>query len=119
MSERRELICICCPIGCALTVDTDGSELKVTGNTCKRGEKYAIAEVTAPTRTVTSSVRLIGGEIARAPVKTAAPVPKDKIFDVLREIGRVELAAPVAIGDVAIKNVANSGVDVVVTRNIE
>ena len=102
-----------------MTVEKSESGIEVTGNTCKRGEKYAIAEVTAPTRTVTSSVAIKGGEIARVPVKTAAPIPKDKIFVALDEIKTVELAAPVEIGDVIVKNVAGSGVDVVATRKVE
>ena len=41
---KREMICVSCPIGCALSVelDGDGKVLSVSGNTCKRGEKYAI-----------------------------------------------------------------------------
>lgn len=119
MADKTELICICCPIGCAMTVEQSESGIKVAGNTCKRGEKYAIAEVTAPTRTVTSSVKINGGEIARVPVKTAAPIPKDKIFVALDEIKKVELDAPVEIGDVIVKNVAGSGADVVATRKVE
>lgn len=40
--EKRELICIGCPMGCALEVSIaeDGS-IKVAGNTCGRGDSYA------------------------------------------------------------------------------
>ena len=45
--EKRELTCIGCPLGCAVTVEMEGGEiLKITGNTCKRGEEYARKEVT-------------------------------------------------------------------------
>ena len=57
--ERRDLICIGCPLGCPLVVETDGVEVaSVTGNTCKRGDAYARKEVTNPTRIVTSSVKV-------------------------------------------------------------
>ena len=58
-----ELTCISCPLGCPLKVETDGQGqvLSVSGNTCKRGEAYGKKEVAAPTRTVTSTVRLVGG----------------------------------------------------------
>ena len=40
--ERKELICIGCPLGCNLTVGMDGGQVvSVNGNTCKRGDDYA------------------------------------------------------------------------------
>ena len=58
-----ELTCISCPLGCPLKVETDGNGavVQVTGNTCKRGEVYGKKEVTAPERTVTSTVKVEGG----------------------------------------------------------
>ena len=39
--EERHLICIGCPVGCALTVKTEqGAVISVEGNTCKRGREY-------------------------------------------------------------------------------
>ncbi len=83
---RRELICIGCPLGCPLTVTMEGTEITVTGNTCKRGEIYAKKEVTNPTRVVTSSVHVEGGVIAMVSVKTKDDIPKDKIFACMEEI---------------------------------
>ena len=56
----RDMICVSCPIGCALHVelDDDGKVLSVSGNTCKRGEKYAIDECTNPVRMLTSRVSI-------------------------------------------------------------
>ena len=119
MSKRTEnFVCIRCPIGCRLTVTVTDGGVTVDGNTCKRGEEYGIAEVTAPTRTVTTTVRLFDGELAVAPVRTASPVPKDKIFAVLYAIKKTRLTAPVRIGDVAVADVCGTGVDVIVTRDI-
>ena len=65
--EKRELICIGCPMGCPLTVELENGEIKtITGYTCKKGETYARKEVTNPTRIVTSTVRVEGGQIGRA-----------------------------------------------------
>ena len=59
--EKRELICIGCPMGCPMTVELDNGEVvSVKGNTCKRGDIYARKEVTNPTRIVTSTVRVTG-----------------------------------------------------------
>ena len=85
----QELTCIRCPMGCHLTVDIDGENMTVTGNTCPRGEEYGRLEVTAPVRTVTSSVRVDGGTLPLVSVKTASDIPKDKIFDVMAEIRKV------------------------------
>jgi len=36
--ETKNMTCVVCPRGCALTVTVeDGKILSVTGNTCKRG----------------------------------------------------------------------------------
>ena len=83
--EKRELTCIGCPLGCAVTVEMEGTEiLRVTGNTCKRGEEYGRKEVTNPTRIVTSIVRVNGGKIPMVSVKTKSDIPKSKILIVQR-----------------------------------
>ena len=113
----RELICINCPLGCHLSVDdNDLSNVKVTGNTCPRGVTYAVSEVTAPKRMVTSSVPVVGSTVTRVSVKTSAPIPKNKIFDCLKEIKSIRATSPVKIGDVLLANVCDSGVDIVATR---
>ena len=111
----KELICINCPLGCRLSVD-DGNleDIKVTGNTCLRGVKYAVSEVTAPKRMVTSSVSVQGSTVSRVSVKTNNPVPKEKIFEVLKLIKSVRATAPVVIGDVLYRNLCD-GVDLVAT----
>ena len=116
--ETRELTCINCPLGCALTVTVDGDEISVKGNTCPRGEAYGKKEVTDPTRIVTSTVPVEGGDIARVPVKTASDIPKGRIFDVMKDIRSASAKAPVCIGDVIVKNAADTGVDVIATRDV-
>jgi CxxC motif-containing protein len=111
-----ELICINCPRGCHLKVDEN---LNVTGNSCPRGAAYGKQEVTNPVRTVTSTVRVDGSDLPLCPVKTAVAAPKGKMFDIMTSINEVHLKAPVHIGDVVIKNVCGTGVDVVACRNME
>lgn len=117
--EKRELTCIGCPLGCALTVEMNGDEIvSVTGNTCKRGDDYARKEVTNPTRIVTSSVKVEGGVLAAVSVKTKEDIPKGKIFDCVTALKDVCVKAPVSIGDVVLANVAGTGVDVIATKNV-
>ena len=118
--EERKLTCIGCPMGCPLTVVMNGEEVvSVTGNTCKRGDVYARKEVTNPTRIVTSTVRVSGGSIDMVSVKTKEDIPKGKIFECVKALKSVEILAPVHIGDVLVKDVAGTGVDIVATKNVE
>lgn len=116
--EARNLICIGCPLGCSVTVTMDGENINVTGNTCPRGADYARKEVTNPTRIVTSSVRVEGGEIARVSVKTKHDIPKSKIFDIMEEIRKVEVKAPVSMGQVIIPDCAGTGVEIIATKSV-
>ena len=117
--ETRELTCIRCPIGCHITVELENGEVKsITGNSCPRGEEYAASEVTNPVRIVTSVVTLNGGERPVVSVKTAGDVPKDKMTDVVGALRNVEAEAPVSIGDIIVKDIAGTGVDIVATSNV-
>ncbi|WP_298732048.1 DUF1667 domain-containing protein [uncultured Subdoligranulum sp.] len=118
--EKINLVCIGCPMGCPLVVEMeDGAVVRVTGNTCPRGDAYARKEVTHPTRVVTSTVRVRGGTLPMVSCKTRSDVPKDKIFDVVRALKEVDVDAPVAIGDVLLSDVASTGVDVIATKNVQ
>lgn len=117
--KQVHLICIGCPLGCPLTAELEDGEVRsVTGNTCKNGEKYARRELTNPTRIVTTTVRVSGGELAMVSVKTASDIPKGKIFDCIRALKDVEVPAPVSIGQVILPDAAGTGVGVVATRHV-
>ena len=118
--EKKSLICIGCPMGCMLSVTLENGEVtEVTGNTCKRGDVYARKEVTNPTRIVTSTVKVSGGTLAMVSVKTKTDIPKGQIFDCVRALKTVCVKAPVHIGDVILENVADTGVDIIATKNVE
>ena len=106
-------------MGCALTVRIEGGKVSVSGNTCPRGAVYGEKEVTHPTRTVTSTVPVINGEIPRVSVKTKSDIPKEKIFEVMVEIRKTTLTAPVEIGQTVIPDVASTGVDVIATKTVK
>lgn len=113
-----EMICICCPFGCRMTVEKTADGITVTGNTCPRGKQYAIDELTAPTRNVTSSVFVTGGDYKTVSVKTDKPIAKELIFKALDTLKGVTVTAPVAIGDVIIENVLGTSVSFVATRSV-
>ena len=79
----RELTCIGCPMGCPLIVTMEAGEvISVTGNSCKRGDVYARKEVTNPTRIVTSTVRVSGGDADMVSVKKRKIFRKEKSSNV-------------------------------------
>ncbi len=118
MGNKKEITCIACPIGCSLHVEINGSEITVTGNRCKRGENYAFNEITNPRRTVTSNVKVVGGEFPLASVKTSDAIPKKMLFDLIESLREITLKAPVHIGDTVIKNFRDTGIDVLITREV-
>ena len=90
--EQKNLTCIGCPLGCMLTVELkNGEVISVAGNTCKRGDDYARKEVISPTRIVTSTVKVSGGNAPTVSVKTKSDIPKDKIFDCAKALKEVEV----------------------------
>ena len=114
----RELTCIICPRGCQLTVTLEGGKVKeVKGNACPRGVAYAESECTNPMRTVTTTVRCEDGAVV--PVKTDRPIPKGKMFDVMREVNATVAKCDLKIGDIVIDGVAGTDANIVVTDKKE
>lgn len=111
-----ELTCIICPMGCSLSVKEENGELVVSGNTCKRGEKYAKDEVISPSRTLTTSVRADNGDIVS--VKSEKPIPKKLLLEAVKEIAKAEAKCPVSVGDVILENILDTGVNIIATKAV-
>ncbi|MDK2806301.1 MAG: hypothetical protein PWR08_1720 [Thermoanaerobacterium sp.] len=117
--EKRELTCIVCPNGCQLVVEVEGKEIvSITGYECKRGLKYAEDEILAPKRTLTTTVKAEGGHLPLVSVRTKEPIPKELIGKAVMELSKITLKPPIKVGDVVVKNILNTGVDVIATRNL-
>lgn len=122
-------LCIGCPLGCRLEVDAEldegsdegsarGSIVDVRGFACRRGREYAIQEYTAPRRIVTTTVAIAGARWPRLPVRSSAPAPKDKVQAICNALRRLRVSAPVAMGDIIVSNILDSGVDIVASRDM-
>lgn len=118
--KNVELTCIGCPMGCSISVSVDDNNVisNVEGYSCNVGKKYAENEITNPQRVITSSVRVINGNNPVCSVKTNGTVPKAKVIEYASMINNTTVEAPVRIGDVLIRNIAGSGIDVIATRNV-
>lgn len=115
---KHEVICIVCPRGCLLTVDAE-RDYAVTGNRCARGIAYGQAEVQHPVRSLTTTVAISGADIARAPVRSRGELPKESLPDVMAALRRCRLEAPVRRGDTVLADAAGSGIDIIVTRDLD
>jgi CxxC motif-containing protein len=116
---KKEMICIGCPMGCYLTVDYDKTTIReITGNRCKVGLDYAQKEISNPERTLTTTVKVKNGHLPLVSVRTNKPIPKNKIFDAMDLLAKVEVEAPIKIGELIVQNIFDTGVDVVATKNI-
>jgi CxxC motif-containing protein len=116
---EQTITCINCPMGCRMTVTIeDGQVTSVTGNTCKRGERYAHQECIAPERMVTAVI-VVGNRSMPLSVKTRTPIPKKLIHACMTELSKVTIAAPIKAGDVVLADVCGTGVDVIATKNID
>ena len=111
-SKGDTVICTICPMGCKILVDAG---MNVTGNTCKRGEKYAIQEVTAPERTLTTTMYAEGHIMV--PVKTDRPVPREKLSACMKEINCRTLILPIEAGNIIIENIGETGANVIAARS--
>ncbi len=115
----KNFTCIMCPRGCSITAEVDGTRMvSAEGNFCPKGLEYVYQELTNPMRNIASSVLVEGGELPLASVRLSSPIPKDRIFDVMEEIKKVKLKAPVAMGQTVISDVLGLGCDVIATKNV-
>ena len=119
-TERVEITCIRCPLGCRMvaTVGEDKSVHAVEGNTCAKGENYAREEIQVPLRVLTTSVKVLGGTEELVSVKTIAPIPRDQIRAAQAYLLSITVAAPVALGQIIVANLLGSSVSVLSTRAI-
>ena len=120
MTEKKKVTCIICPMGCKIQLNQKGQQVDIlSGNKCKQGIDYAVSEALDPRRMVTSSILVRGGEWPLVSVKTSEAVPKEKIFSILKEIQKMSVDAPIQQGTVLMKNVLQTGIDIIATKTIE
>ncbi|MDO5550628.1 MAG: DUF1667 domain-containing protein [Lachnospiraceae bacterium] len=121
----REFTCIMCPQGCDIMVELEedqeknGKILRISGNKCPKGKEYVTQEIINPMRNIATSILVEGGELPLASVRLTKPVPKARIFDVMAEIRRIHVPAPVMEGDIVLHDCLGLGSDVMVTKTVE
>jgi CxxC motif-containing protein len=121
----REMICISCPVGCRLRVESGPSGVvAVEGNQCPRGKIYGESEVKDPRRMVTAPVRLerpadSRSEPAMIPCRTLTAFPKERIPELLAALRALRIRPPVARGRIILADALGTGVDIIATRSLQ
>lgn len=114
---KKQMICINCPRGCLLEIDTETKE--VTGNFCPRGKEYAINEITCPKRTLTSTMKVENGDLEMVSVRSDKPLEKKLLFSAMEVIDSKTIKAPINVGDILIENILNTNVNIIATKEIK
>lgn len=124
--ETLQFNCTTCPSECLLTVeierDVNGNVARVrsvTGNSCPRGDKFAHQELTCPMRVLTTTVAVSGGDEALLPVRTAEAIPLALHAQAMALIRGVVVEAPIRMGDIVLKNLLNTNIDLIASMDIE
>jgi len=117
---NKEIICTVCPRGCHVNVEYNNGKIERTeGYSCKRGMEFAVAETLHPVRILTTTVKIanIKGELL--PVRSAAPIPREKLMECMTEIRKAEVKTPIARYDVIIPDICGTGIDIVAVKNVD
>ena len=116
--ETKTVICTICPVGCGISIKYSGEKIEeMIGTQCKRGEVYAADEALNPRRTLTTTIPIENARIKYIPVKTNKPIPKSALFEAMRLANGIKAVGPVKMGDVAMADFIEPGVDLIACRD--
>ena len=115
----KEYTCIMCPRGCDITANVEQEVIaSIEGASCHKGTDYIKQELTDPRRNIASSVIVEEGDLALVSVKLDFPIPKDKIFEVMEEIKKVRVQAPIDVGQILLRNVLGLNCNLIATKAV-
>lgn len=121
---NKAYTCILCPQGCPLNVQYTVEEsggikvISIDGTRCARGEHWVTEEVERPSRTITTSIRIQGGELPLLSVRTDSPIPKNRVFELMSIMRNIKVEAPVRRGQKIIEKVLGLDVNIIATRTV-
>lgn len=116
----HQSVCYGCSEKCVLSADKEGSEVVISGNKCEKGIHYGKESINNNKGILTTLVRVKGAKVVKVvPVKSTAPIDKSLWIECSKALSRIYVGVPIKIGDTVCKNILNTGVDIVCTRNTE
>jgi CxxC motif-containing protein len=111
---EKKVICVICPAGCEGIVKGSGNRIdETTGFHCKKGKTYAEDEYLNPKRILTSTVKVKNYDYPVLPVRSDVPIPKSLLFECMGIIKKIEISAPVKNGQIIVKNILESGANII------
>ncbi len=116
---KQEFVCIVCPNSCRLTVSEANGEIEVSGHECNRGVEYGFSEYRNPKRMLTTTVAINGAVLPRLPVISTAEIPKNKLRRCLEQLYVTAVTAPVKAGDIVLRDIGHTGVDIAASRSMD
>jgi CxxC motif-containing protein len=114
----KNLVCFICPNSCRLTLIESNGKLQVRHNGCPRGIEFAQKEIYDPERTLTSTVKVLGGVLPLVSVRSDIPVKKDELIGIVKQLDGIVIPAPVTSGQVVLKNAGKNKATIIATRSI-
>ena len=115
----KNITCILCPLGCEIHINEENNDFLLSGNMCSKGEEYAIKEIKNPIRIVTTTVFIKNGKNRLLPVKSEKGIHKDLVKKCIFELSKMKLTAPIKCGDIIYKNIYETGINIIASRDIK
>lgn len=116
-TSAREIVCIVCPNGCRIQCKESDGQIVCNGQKCLRGKEYAIAELTHPMRSLTTSVKTVFPDAPVVSVRTRGEIEKSKLIDVAKTLGQIIVDQRIKIGDIVAENICDTGINVICTSD--
>ncbi len=116
---KKVVTCTLCPEGCKIYVEIEKEKIKVIGNTCKQGKEYAIQEVKDPRRILTTTIKIQDSTQKMLPVRSQKEIPKKLLKECVKKVSELKIKAPVKCGQIVCKNILDTGIDIVATRDMD
>lgn len=114
-----EKVCIVCPRGCHLQYSYDqDQQLQVTNNGCKRGPEYLAQELVMPKRMLTTTVRVIGGDIPVVPVYATEYVAKDDVNQIISYLKQISIEAPITCATEIVSEINGIPISICTSRDV-
>lgn len=117
---KKNITCIVCPNGCQMEAEyCEETGLQIKGHRCEKGAEYGKNEFFIPKRIFTSSIKISGANRRMLPVRSDRPIPREKLMDCMKEIGRISLQAPIKEKQVIIPNILHTDANIIASMTLE
>ena len=72
-----------------------------------------------PKRMLITTMKILNGILPVLPVRSDIELPKERIFEAIEAVNKIEVTAPIKVGKIIIKNILGLDVNVISSRSME